>query len=161
MTAEEAREAQQEREQKEFQDQQNQVRARQEAEAKALDDQNRAAADKVIATWYETAMAATKRTGIRFVVLSDLANGVWQQNAHVKRVVDTITADGWKPEITTLRPPGTAIGAAAARMAMAGAQKEPVPGEVTDGQLRGWRPEGVPRFGVHFFNFDSVLIVRW
>jgi hypothetical protein len=113
----------------------------------------RAQVEKIKATWYDNVTAAAERPGIRFVVLARVVfDG--RRPDFIEEISKTIDAEGYKCEVANLEP------APAVRQ-----QRGPVSpvdeteGEVVWGNVRGWKPASLPRFGAN--GTLRFLIVKW
>jgi hypothetical protein len=93
---------------------------------------------------------------VRFVVLADLSDpGHWKSDSQVRRVVETLAAAGWSAEVVDLSQPFRA------QVATSGNPNEPQPGPVDYKNMKGWRCDGTPRLGEHFFTQRNALILKW
>ncbi len=134
------------------QQQEESQRLAEDAQAKAGNDfyekvrqaeqsRQRASADLIKATWYETVVAATKRGDVRFVALATVTGH--EQEALVSEIIAEIGAAGYQARVVSL--PGV-----------------PPDGherELRDGRKKGWVFANPPQLGS-----DGVvqwLVVNW
>lgn len=129
---------------------------RNEQAARALEGKHKAIADRILATWRQTVeKAGEQQAGVRFAVLADLSDsGHWQGDSHIGTVVNALATAGWSAEVVSLtQRPG--------QRAQQANPNEPQAGPVEYKAMRGWRLDGTPKFGEHFFTQGNTLIVRW
>jgi hypothetical protein len=146
---------QQDREQNERANALKAQQERSDREAKERDAKYEAIANQLIATWRKIVETASEQAGVRFVVLADLSDTQhWQNDPQVRRVVSTLAQAGWTAEVVTLTQHQ-------AQHAYLAKPNEPQAGPVEYKHMRGWRIDGTPKFGEHFFSQRHALIVRW
>ena len=149
--------AQQEREQQELSDAALATKEQQAQEAKGRDEKHAAIAKRILSDWRETVTNAAKEKGIRFAVLADLSDvQSWEHDPHVCQILDAIRAEEWSAEVVRLTPPQvTRLNAHLVK------PNEAQVGEVAYKNERGWRFDGTPKFGEHFFTQRGAVIVKW
>ena len=152
-----AQELLQQQEAREAEARQRAIKERQDEEEKRqreLDDECRQVAAHLKSTWYDLVDQASKRDGIRFVVLAEV---VGSGTNFVSDLFDDIKKYGFKAELTS--------GLLQDQATSHRTQGRPTPpmvlqmGEVSDGHVRGWCPAPLKQLGRNGHN--QKLIVRW
>lgn len=117
--------------------------------------ENEKTAAQIKASWYDDVVAATKRDGVRFLVLAETIGSSGDVHRIVRDLVATVKAGGFTCEETHVEPAVTP-GAASRSMDMRDG-KEAL---VTDRKgVTGWKPAKLPRIGSQ--GEVSQLVVRW
>jgi hypothetical protein len=127
--------------------------AREEAARKDRDAERAALLAKVEilkASWYEWVEAASKRDGVRFVVIAQVISDA-SRLPELQEVMQSIQLQEYQCAITALHARG--------RPGIGEVSPDAGEAEVETGNLKGWRPAKIPRFGGN--GTSQYLIVKW
>ena len=115
----------------------------------------RVAVGALKASWHASAVAAAERNGVRFVVIAEVIGSV----PAVDEVIGAVRAGGFEATYSNIQTVGGPQGRGRAR---AVSPLATIPeGEVTDGNIKGWKPANVPQFMAPGGGGHRWLTVRW
>jgi len=110
-------------------------------------------AEKIRTTWYDQAVAAATRTGVRFVVLAQVIDG--HRIPVVADLMNAMRADGYTPELVSNLASIDERG----RALQQALTPDDAEREVMIASTRGWKPAALPKLGQS--GTLQYLIAKW